>query len=232
MAPSTSAPRPRPIPWSSWSSFAAATAVAMPMGRLTKKIQCQLTACVIRPPASNPTAAPAEATKLKTPKAFARSFGSGKRVTIMARITAELTAPPTPWTNRAPISIGCANERPHNTEAPTKIARPIRKTRLRPRRSPTRPARRRRPPNAIRYALTTQASPDCEKPRSAWIDGNATLTIVMSTTISRNPVHRTISESHREFFMPSKTSARIETHRQKPMSSGRLFRLYLDGDRD
>src|SRR2546428_7056263 len=48
----------------------------------------------------------------------------------------------------------------------------------------------------------THASPDCENPRSRWIEGRATFTIVMSTTISRNPVQRTISESQREFFMP------------------------------
>ncbi len=95
-APSTSAPLPRPIPLSASSSRAATTAVASPMGRLTKKIQCQLTACVMRPPAIRPTAAPADAMKLKTPNAFARSSGSGNMVTIMARITAELTAPPIP----------------------------------------------------------------------------------------------------------------------------------------
>ena len=47
----------------------------------------------------------------------------------------------------------------------------------------------------------THASPDCEKARSRWIDGSATFTIVMSTTISRKPVQRTSSESQRVFFM-------------------------------
>ena len=112
------------MPLSFCSRRTAAIAVMMPSGRLTKKIQCQLTAWVIRPPASKPMAAPAEATKLKMPNAFARSSGSGKRVTIMARITAELTAPPMPWTKRAPISIGCAKEAPQSTDAPVKIARP------------------------------------------------------------------------------------------------------------
>ena len=39
-------------------------AAATPIGRLTKKIQCQLTAWVRTPPASRPIEAPAEATKL------------------------------------------------------------------------------------------------------------------------------------------------------------------------
>ena len=42
----------------------ASTAAATPIGRLTKKIQCQLMAWVMRPPASRPIEAPAEATKL------------------------------------------------------------------------------------------------------------------------------------------------------------------------
>ena len=39
-------------------------AVNRPIGRLTKKIQCQEMASVMIPPASNPIDAPAEATKL------------------------------------------------------------------------------------------------------------------------------------------------------------------------
>ena len=119
----------------------------------------------------------------------------------MARITAELTAPPMPWMNRAAISIGWLNEKPHSTDAAVKMPRPMRKTRLRPNRSPRRPASSSSPPKAIRYALMTHASPDCVKPRSFWIDGRATLTIVMSTTIRRKPVQRIIRESQREFFM-------------------------------
>ena len=213
IAPRTSAPRPRPIPRSVWSRRIASTAVMIPIGRLTKKIQCQLTAAVMRPPARRPTAAPADAMKLNTPNAFARSSGSGNSVTTMARITAELTAPPMPWMNRAAISIGCVNESPHSIDAAVKSRRPARKTRLRPTRSPTRPASKSSPPNAIRYALMTHARPDCEKPRSFWIDGSATFTIVMSTTINRNPVHRTSSESQREFFMLIQTTNLPMTHR-------------------
>ena len=71
-------------------------------------------------------------------------------VTIMARITAELTAPPTPWMKRAAISIGWLNESPHSTEAAVNSARPARKIPLRPSRSPSLPASRSRPPYAIR----------------------------------------------------------------------------------
>ncbi len=117
----------------------------MPIGRLTKKIQCQLTAWVMIPPASRPIEAPAEATKLKTPIARARSLGSGNIVTTMPRMTAELTAPPIPCRKRAAISIGWLTERPHNNEAAVNMTRPIRKIRLRPIRSPSRPASSKRP---------------------------------------------------------------------------------------
>ena len=42
----------------------ANTKVAMPIGRFTKKIQCQLIVWVSTPPASRPIDAPLEATKL------------------------------------------------------------------------------------------------------------------------------------------------------------------------
>ena len=70
--------------------------MATPIGRLTKKIQCQLISCVITPPASSPIEAPAAATKLNTAIAFGCSVGSGNIVTIMPRITAEAIAPPAP----------------------------------------------------------------------------------------------------------------------------------------
>ena len=49
--------------------------------------------------------------------------------------------------------------------------------------------------------MTTQASDVCEKPRSARIDGSATLTIVVSRTIIRLPMQRTTSANQR--FRPS-----------------------------
>ena len=76
----------------------------MPIGRFTKKIQCQLIDCVSTPPASRPTEPPAEATNANTPIAFACSRGSGNIVTIIPRITAEVIAPPTPCTKRAATS--------------------------------------------------------------------------------------------------------------------------------
>jgi hypothetical protein len=84
------------MPLRSGTSLIAASAVTMPIGMLTKKIQCQLIVSVSTPPSSSPSEPPATATKVYAPIAFACSRGSGNMVTIIPRITAEVSAPPTP----------------------------------------------------------------------------------------------------------------------------------------
>ena len=86
----------------------------MPIGMLTRKIQCQLSVSVRTPPSSTPIVPPPEATKPKTPIAFARSAGSVKSVIISESATAEATAPPTPCTARAAISMPCEVARPQH----------------------------------------------------------------------------------------------------------------------
>src|SRR6266511_2394841 len=54
----------------------------------------------------------------------------------------------------------------------------------------------------------TQARLDCEKPRSLWIEGSATFTIVASRTIISIPAHRTTRASHRE--SPAMGEVRVE----------------------
>ena len=113
------------------------------------KIQCQLIASVRTPPASSPIEPPAEATKPKTPIAFACCAGSGNIVTIIPRITAEASAPPMPCTKRAPISISWLTEAAQTSEAVVKTVRPMRKMRRWPTRSPIRPASSSKPPKGI-----------------------------------------------------------------------------------
>ena len=100
------------------------------------------------PPAMLPMAPPAAAEKLNAPIARARSPGSGNSVTIMPRMTAEASAPPTPWTKRAATSAPGPVARPHSSEAPVNTASPATSTLRRPRRSPRRPASSSRPPKA------------------------------------------------------------------------------------
>jgi hypothetical protein len=115
-----------------------------------KKIQCQLIASVNTPPASSPIDPPADATNPYTPIALACSPGAGNIVTIIPKITAEVSAPPTPCTNRAPINTPCDGATAHASDATVNTANPARNTRRCPTRSPNRPASNNNPPNGIK----------------------------------------------------------------------------------
>src|SRR4051794_3213475 len=116
---------------------------------------------------------------------------------MMARITEAWAAAPTPCSRRAPISAPSVGATPHNSDATVNVTRPARNTRLRPTRSPRRPARSSRLPNVTRNALTTQVRSAWLKPRSRWIDGSATFTIVTSSTIISCAKQTTISVAQR-----------------------------------
>ena len=148
--PATSTPPARPMPRFSTISAEPSTNVTIPIGTFTKKIQCQLSDCVSAPPASSPIEPPPAETNAYMPIAFACSAFSGNSVTMIARITAEATAPPIPWTKRPAISIPWLVEAPQKIEAAVNRTSPERKTFLRPTRSPIRPASSRKPPKVIR----------------------------------------------------------------------------------
>jgi hypothetical protein len=82
--------------------------------------------------------------------ALACSAGSRNIVTMIPRITLDVSAPPVPWRKRAATSVPCDCATPQSSDAKVNSAMPIRKIRRRPTRSPTRPARSSRPPNVIR----------------------------------------------------------------------------------
>ena len=77
------------------------------------------------------------------------------------------------------------------SDASVKSVIPIRKSRRWPKRSPSLPPSSRNPPYVSRYPFTTQASEVSEKPRSSWIEGSATPTMVTSRTIIRLAAQRT-----------------------------------------
>ena len=62
--PSTSMSRPMPRPAFSRIQRRPSSTVTIPMGTLTKKIQCQLSASVMAPPAISPSEAPPEMTSV------------------------------------------------------------------------------------------------------------------------------------------------------------------------
>ena len=195
-APATSTfARPWPRPPGIRANVSANTAA--PIGRLTRKTQCQLSVSVRTPPSSTPMLPPAAITNPKKPIAFVRSIGSVKSIMISESATADTTAPPRPCTARAATSIPCDVESAQRSDAAVKRPIPLTKRRRWPKRSPSRPPSSRKPPNVSRYAFTTHASEVSEKPRSLLIDGSATFTIVVSRTIIRLPRQRTPSASQR-----------------------------------
>ena len=186
IAPPTSRLRPcAALPLVPGISRNVRNTTAIPIGILTRKIQCQLIVSVRTPPSTTPMLPPPEATNPKRPIAFARSAGSVKSASISESETAEATAPPMPCTARAVTSMPCEVERPQRSEASVKSPIPNRNRRRWPYRSPSRPPRSSRPPNVSVYAFTTHASDDSLNPRSSRIDGSATFTIVASSTIMR-----------------------------------------------
>ena len=81
-APATSSLRSAAAVRAAGSSFSVSKTTATPIGTLTRKIQCQLSASVSTPPSSTPRLPPPDITNPKMPIAFARSPGSVKRFII------------------------------------------------------------------------------------------------------------------------------------------------------
>ncbi len=82
--------------------------MARPIGRLTKKTQCQLSAWVRIPPASRPREPPATDTNTYALIARMRSLGIVNSVMMIARITEAWAAAPTPCRKRAAIERALA----------------------------------------------------------------------------------------------------------------------------
>ena len=148
-APATSS-RPAAIPPPAGSSTSVSAKTAMPTGTLTRKIQCQSSVSVRTPPSRTPIEPPPEATKPKTPIAFARSAGSVNSVMMSESATAETIAPPMPCTARAAIRSPCVSARPQPMDARVNSAIPARNILRCPTMSPRRPPRSRNPPNVSR----------------------------------------------------------------------------------
>jgi hypothetical protein len=69
-----------------------------------------------------------------------------KRFIISDSETADATAPPTPWTDRAAIRNHCVSARPHASDASVNAEIPPMNRRRWPKRSPSLPPSSRKPP--------------------------------------------------------------------------------------
>ena len=130
--PSTSTPPARPMP--SFSSISAEPSSERDRAdrHVDEEDPVPVSDCVSAPPASRPIEPPPAETNAYMPIALACSPVSGNSVTMIARITLEATAPPIPWSRRAPISIPWLSASPHRTDAAVNRTRPVRNTFLRP----------------------------------------------------------------------------------------------------
>ena len=122
-------------------SGAATAMIANPatmIGRLIQKIARQ-SISISAPPASGPTASAIAETAAQIPSARACS-PFGKALQTIASERVRVGAAPTPWRTRPPISIAGLWAAPARIEPAPKTTIPIRKARLRPNMSPSRPA--------------------------------------------------------------------------------------------
>src|SRR5262249_879917 len=107
------------------------------------------------------------------------------------------SAPPTPCTARAAISWLSVVASAQAADASVKIARPTRKIRFRPNRSPSLPPSRMRAANVRMYALTVHSRfSGLVMLSERWIEGSATFTTVLSSMIMNSAKHIANSVHH------------------------------------
>ncbi len=161
-------------------TLAPSSMVTRPTGTFTKKIHSQLRYWVSRPPISGPTASANAPTALQMPIAAARRRPASKVAEMMASVVGVSSAAPRPWMARAAISPPAVVASPAASEAPVKIASPVRNTRLRPQTSASRPPASSRLANTRMYPLTTHSRPEVVRCRSRCTAGMATFTTLLS----------------------------------------------------
>ena len=98
---------------------------ATPIGTFTQKTDDQAKACSRMPPRMGPIPNPRPATAAQVPIALVRRSG-GNASTRIERVSAAMSAPPTPWSARATMSSGSVRASAHSAEQAVKTARPTR----------------------------------------------------------------------------------------------------------
>src|SRR3984957_2416784 len=160
----------------------ATSVVGTAITRLTYRHHRHDSTCVSTPPSSSPSAPAPPATAPKIPNARDQSAVPANVTVSVDSAAGASSAPNTPWNARAATSTpnDCAS--PPTADAPENPTNPTINAHLRPNRSPTLPPTRSRLPNASAYAVTTHCRFSFEKCNARCADGNATVTIVASST--------------------------------------------------
>ena len=151
------------------------------MIRFTYRHHRQDRSCVRTPPSSSPSAPPAPEIAPKIPNARPRSFASPANVTdsIDSAAGASIAANP-PCATRAASSSANPFAAPPAADATANPDTPMMNSRLRPKKSQSRPPGSRRLPNARAYPVTTHCRSSVENPRACWAVGSAIFTMVES----------------------------------------------------
>src|ERR1700678_2087611 len=129
------------------------------------------------------------------PKAVPRSRPE-RADAIRAREVANMTAPPTPWTARARLSIREEVDSPHTSDEAENTPSPMAKTTRRPNMSPMTPAVRRKAARVSEYASITHWRSLKLACSDRWMSGSATLTTVMSSSSMNVAVQTAIRVHH------------------------------------
>ena len=140
-APSTSKPRAASGSRDSGTCRAATSSTATATGTLIRKIHRHEALSTIQPPSSGPIAAAMPPSPAHWPITLPRS-ATRNEPWIIARLPGVSSAAPTPWSSRAPISWPGDWATPHSAEARANQVTPTRKTRRRPKWSPSEPPTR------------------------------------------------------------------------------------------
>ena len=129
----------------SGTSTTAPKNAATTMGTLTRNIEPHQNRASSRPPAIGPMAMPRPMVPPQAPMARARSFGSRNTSLMIDSDEGIVSAAPAPMTARKPIRRCTEPDRAAPIDPAAKTVRPIRKNRLRPKRSARLPPTSNRP---------------------------------------------------------------------------------------
>ncbi len=114
------------------------SAPTIPTGRLIQKTADQSTRSTSTPPSTGPIARASAEMPAQMPIAVPSSR-RGKAATMIDSVSGFISAPPTPWPARKATSHSTLGASAQATDIAVKIPRPTRKSRLRPKRSPSLP---------------------------------------------------------------------------------------------
>ncbi len=106
-----------------------AQTVATTTGTLIQNTSRQLAASTSSPPRIGPAGNASEDAAAQVPSARACAARSGKTSAITAIVVGSSSAPPTPWTTRAPMSTPVPGAVAHATDAAPNTASPASSTR-------------------------------------------------------------------------------------------------------